>query len=35
MSEEANPSAGVPIEAWKLRRASRVWPPSWPSGVPR
>jgi hypothetical protein len=35
MSEEANPSAGAPIEAWKPRRASRVSPPNWPSGVPR
>src|SRR3954447_4563739 len=34
-SDEANPSAGVPIEAWKPRSASRVMPPSWPSGVPR
>ena len=34
-SEEANPSAGAPIEAWKPRSASRVWPPNWPSGVPR
>ena len=33
-SEEANPSAGAPIEAWKPRSASRVWPPSWPSGCP-
>ena len=33
-SEEANPSAGAPMEAWKLRSASRVWPPNWPSGVP-
>ena len=35
MSEEANPSAGAPIEAWKPRKASRVSPPNWPSGVPR
>src|SRR5215211_3249846 len=34
-SEEANPSAGAPIEAWNERSASRVSPPSWPSGVPR
>ena len=34
-SEEANPSAGAPIEAWKPRSASRVSPPNWPSGVPR
>ncbi len=33
-SEVAKPSAGAPIEAWKPRRASRVWPPNWPSGVP-
>src|SRR6185437_270221 len=34
-SEEANPSAGAPIEAWKPRNALRVSPPNWPSGVPR
>src|SRR6185437_4268603 len=34
-SEEANPSAGAPIEAWKPRSALRVSPPNWPSGVPR
>src|SRR5256885_12588121 len=34
-SEEANPSAGAPMEAWNERSASRVWPPSWPSGVDR
>ncbi len=33
-SEEANPSAGAPMEAWNERSASRVWPPNWPSGVP-
>jgi hypothetical protein len=35
ISEEANPSAGAPIEAWKLRSACLVSPPNWPSGVPR
>src|SRR5665213_2154787 len=29
-SEEANPSAGAPIEAWKPRSALRVSPPNWP-----
>src|ERR1700739_2349919 len=34
-AEDANPSAGAPIDAWKPRRASLVSPPNWPSGVPR
>ena len=33
-SEVANPSAGSPAWTWNARSASRVMPPSWPSGVP-